>query len=73
MSELSSMTRPSWVALRGMAHSFIELDKGVIHVIRLVIVVFNLSFSSDLINLCEQLMKLRKTFYLLENWYIVKG
>ena len=22
------MTRPSWVALHGMAHSFIELDKG---------------------------------------------
>ena len=22
------MTRPSWVLLRGMAHSFIELDKG---------------------------------------------
>ena len=26
-SELSTMTRPSWVALHGMAHSFIELDK----------------------------------------------
>ena len=30
------MTYPSWVALHGMAHSFIELDKGVVHVIRLV-------------------------------------
>ena len=30
------MTRPSWVALHGMAHSFIELDKAVVHVIRLV-------------------------------------
>ena len=29
------MTRPSWVALDGMAHSFIELDKAVVHVIRL--------------------------------------
>ena len=29
------MTHPSWVALHGMAHSFIELDKAVIHVIRL--------------------------------------
>ena len=29
------MTHPSWVALRGMAPSFIELDKAVVHVIRL--------------------------------------
>ena len=27
------MTHPSWVALHGMAHSFIELDKAVVHVI----------------------------------------
>ena len=31
-----SMTRPSWVALHSMAHSFIELDKAVVLVIRLV-------------------------------------
>ena len=36
LSELSTMTRPSWVALHGMAHSFTELDKAVVHVIRLV-------------------------------------
>ena len=36
LSELSTMTRPSWVALCGVAHSFIELDKPVIHVISLV-------------------------------------
>ena len=36
LSELSTMTSPSWVALHGMAHSFIELDKAVVHVIRLV-------------------------------------
>ena len=30
------MTRPFLVALHGMAHSFIELDKAVVHVIRLV-------------------------------------
>ena len=35
LSELSTMTCPSWVALHGMAHSFIELDKAVVHVIRL--------------------------------------
>ena len=27
LSELSTMTHPSWVDLHGMAHSFIELDK----------------------------------------------
>ena len=36
LSDLSTMTRLSWVALRGMAHHFIELDKAVVHVIRLV-------------------------------------
>ena len=34
LSELSTMTHPSWVARHGMAHSFIELDKAVVHVIR---------------------------------------
>ena len=36
LSEFSTMTHPSWVALHGMAHSFIELDKAVIHLISLV-------------------------------------
>ena len=36
LSECSTMTHPFWVALQGMAHSFIELDKAVVHVIRLV-------------------------------------
>ena len=36
LSELSTMTRLLWVALHSMAHSFIELDKAVVHVIRLV-------------------------------------
>ena len=36
LSKLSTMTRPSWVAPHGVAHSFIELDKAVVHVIRLV-------------------------------------
>ena len=35
LSELSTMTHPSWVALKGMAHSFTELDKAVAHVISL--------------------------------------
>ena len=36
LSELSTMTCPSWVALHGMAHSFIELDKAVFHVTVLI-------------------------------------
>ena len=36
ISELSTMTHPSWVALHSMAHSFIELDKTVVHVISLI-------------------------------------
>ena len=36
LSELSAMTRPSWVALLIWAHSLIELDKAVVHVINLV-------------------------------------
>ena len=36
LSELSTMTCPSWAALYCMAHSFIELDKAMVHVIRLV-------------------------------------
>ena len=36
LSELSTITHPSWVALHSMAHSFIELDKAVVHGVRLV-------------------------------------
>ena len=32
----STIISLSWVALHKMAHSFIELDKAVVHVIRLV-------------------------------------
>ena len=28
LSEISTMTRLSWVSLQGMVHSFIELDKA---------------------------------------------
>ena len=35
LSELSTMTRPSCVALTSIALYFTELDKGVVHVIRL--------------------------------------
>ena len=36
LSELSTINHPSWLALHGMAQSFIKLDKAVLHVIRLV-------------------------------------
>ena len=36
LSELSTMTHPSWVALHGMAHCFIEFNKVLVHVIRLI-------------------------------------
>ena len=35
LAELSTMTCPSWMTLHGMAHSFIEIGKAVIHVISL--------------------------------------
>ena len=36
LSELSTMTCPTWVALHSMARSFTELDKAVPHVISLI-------------------------------------
>ena len=45
LSELSIMTHLSWVTLHSMAHSFIELDKAVVHVIRLV-TFFDCGFQS---------------------------
>ena len=36
LSDLSTMTHLSWVDLHSMAHSFIELDKAVVHVIKLI-------------------------------------
>ena len=34
--ERSTMTHPPWMALHGMAHSSIELDKAMVHVIGLI-------------------------------------
>ena len=36
LPELSTMTHPSWVALHGMPHSFIEINKAVVHMISLI-------------------------------------
>ena len=49
-SELSSKIRPSWVALHEMAHSCIDLDKAVLHVISLISFLwlwFSFSLPSD--------------------------
>ena len=35
LSEITTVAHLSQVALHGMAHSFTELDKAVVHVIRL--------------------------------------
>ena len=35
LPEFPTMTHPSWIALHVMVHSFIELDKAVVHVISL--------------------------------------
>ena len=40
LSQLSTMTHLSWVALHGMAHSFIKLHKVVTHVIILVTILW---------------------------------
>ena len=39
LSELSTMPHLSWGTLHGMAHSFIELHKAVIHLIILLSVI----------------------------------
>ena len=36
LSELSTMTHLSWVALHGIVHSFIELDNALVYVISLI-------------------------------------
>ena len=36
LSELFTMTHPSWVALHSMAHNFTELYKAVVHVMSMV-------------------------------------
>ena len=54
LSELSTMTHPFWVARHGMAHSFIELDKAVVHVIRL---------QSNICWIIEKVRQFQKNIY----------
>ena len=51
LSELSIMTHLSWAAVQGMAHSFIEWDKAVVHVTNLP----NISNSQQTLTLQETL------------------
>ena len=46
LSELSTMTCP-WVALQGVAHSFIELDKAVIRLVGFLWLWFSVCLPSD--------------------------
>ena len=46
LSELSTTTHPSWMALHGMAHSFIELDKAVWSLWSVWLVSYNCGFHS---------------------------
>ena len=51
LSELSTTICPSWVALHGVPHCFIELDKAVVHMISLVSFLwlwFSLAYGSSL-------------------------
>ena len=50
LSELSTMTCLSWVSLHSMAHTFVELDKAVVHVISFISFLwlwFSLCLPSD--------------------------
>ena len=46
LSELSTMTHPSWVEPHNRSHSFIELSWAVVHVIRLVSFLCDCGFHS---------------------------
>ena len=61
LSDLSTKTHPSWVALHDMAHSFTELDKAVVHVISLISFLW-LWFSS-VCPLMDKDKKLMETFW----------
>ena len=47
LSELSTMTPPPWVALNGMAHSFTELDKTVVHMTSFLWLWFSFCLPSE--------------------------
>ena len=63
LSELSTMTHPSWLALHSMAHSFTELDKTVVHVIRLVSFLWLFSVVIIICPLMEKDKRLMEAFW----------
>ena len=78
------MTCPSWVALHGMTHSFIELDKAVAHVISLVnFLYFRVHFIFPLIDTDKRLLRNSLDLYLplikkknkvnWKGWYVLIG
>ena len=60
LSELSTMTHTSWVALQGMGHSFIELDKAAIWSDWLVFCDCSFQSVCSLIKKNKRLMKARE-------------
>ena len=60
LSELSTMTHPTWVALQGMAHSFIELDNAILHVMSVQSILKELSPG---ISLEEMMLKLKLQYF----------
>ena len=72
LSELSTMTHPSWLALHSMAHSFTELDKAVVHVIRLRHYFANKGLSSQGYGFSSSYIRMweldYKESWVLKNW-----
>ena len=68
LSELSLLTCPSWVALQGMAYSFVELDKTMVHVIRLVSFLY-----CDFQSVCPLVEKIRGLWKLPDGRHWLKG
>ena len=66
LSELSTMTCPSCVALHGVALSFIELDRAVIHVISLV------SFLWLWFSFCQLMEGSKKNLLLILGTFFIK-
>ena len=65
LSELVTMTCPSWVALHSMDHGFIELCKSVLHV-KAVQTTFDLCFPS----LSSWIIEIQTTIVDIFTWYV---
>ena len=63
LSEHSTMTRSSSVAIHHMAHSFIELDKAVVHMISLI------SFLWLWFSICLPFLKEKDKRFMEASWW----